>query len=758
MGQTQSATIDLRNADFSKSLSLDGTYEFYWDQLLLPGQLDTLTPGYFPFPSLWNNQFVGDKHLNANGFATYRAIILLPERSDYTLYVEDVYSAFALYFNGKLIAKNGQVATTPEAYLPKWKPQFVALPNVSDTNELILQIANFDHSKGGALEGMQIGTSEVMAAEYLALLAYDLILTGSLLTGGLFFLGLYFFGRRDKAILYFALFCLIYSYRVIGFGYYVLHSLVDVSWYVTTRIEYLTLFLATFAFGRFVHHTFPLEAKKIIWDILDGICLLFIGLTLLFPVSVYSHLVEPFFGILLIYIALTFFIYVRAKINRRPDSTFGLISVGVVFLIFVYNILVYFGLLEENKAVSFWGYVSFFFSQSLILSFRFANSLKQAKEEAEKASQAKTDFLSTISHEIRTPLNAVVGISHFLLQDKPRKDQKENLISLKYSAENLTSLINDILDYNKLEFGSIEFEEMTVNLKEVITSIYRGYRVKAQAKGLDLNLEFDESIAIEIITDRTRLNQVLNNLLDNAIKFTKEGHVTLKVKRQGESRDRITIRYEVEDTGIGIPEDKLEQIFERFTQASSSTTREFGGSGLGLSIIKRLLELQGVAIQVRSELGAGTTFFFEQAFIRGVARKVAPVSMEDQEQGMVEKLHGRQVLLVEDNTMNVVVAKKFLKSWNMKIDLAENGEVAVEKASSNYYDIILMDLQMPVMDGYEATRAIRAAKNSVPIVALTASALVRVQEKVLHYGMNDYITKPFDPEELRKKLVKNIRG
>ena len=425
MGQTQSATIDLRNADFSKSLSLDGTYEFYWDQLLLPGQLDTLTPGYFPFPSLWNNQFVGDKHLNANGFATYRAIILLPERSDYTLYVEDVYSAFALYFNGKLIAKNGQVATTPEAYLPKWKPQFVALPNVSDTNELILQIANFDHSKGGALEGMQIGTSEVMAAEYLALLAYDLILTGSLLTGGLFFLGLYFFGRRDKAILYFALFCLIYSYRVIGFGYYVLHSLVDVSWYVTTRIEYLTLFLATFAFGRFVHHTFPLEAKKIIWDILDGICLLFIGLTLLFPVSVYSHLVEPFFGILLIYIALTFFIYVRAKINRRPDSTFGLISVGVVFLIFVYNILVYFGLLEENKAVSFWGYVSFFFSQSLILSFRFANSLKQAKEEAEKASQAKTDFLSTISHEIRTPLNAVVGISHFLLQDKPRKDQKE---------------------------------------------------------------------------------------------------------------------------------------------------------------------------------------------------------------------------------------------------------------------------------------------------------------------------------------------
>lgn len=758
MGQTQSATIDLRNADFSKSLSLDGTYEFYWDQLLLPGQFDTLTPGYFPFPSLWNNQFVGDRPLNANGFATYRAIILLPERSDYTLYVEDVYSAFALYFNGKLIAKNGQVATTPEAYMPKWKPQFVALPNVSDTNELVLQIANFDHSKGGALEGMQIGTSEVMAAEYLAILAYDLILTGSLLTGGLFFLGLYFFGRRDKAILYFALFCLIYSYRVIGFGYYVLHSLVDVSWYVTTRIEYLTLFLATFAFGRFVHHTFPLEAKKIIWDILDGICLLFIGLTLLFPVSVYSHLVEPFFGILLIYIALTFFIYVRAKINRRPDSTFGLISVGVVFLIFVYNIFVYFGLLEENKAVSFWGYVSFFFSQSLILSFRFANSLKQAKEEAEKASQAKTDFLSTISHEIRTPLNAVVGISHFLLQDKPRKDQKENLISLKYSAENLTSLINDILDYNKLEFGSIEFEEMTVNLKEVITSIYRGYRVKAQAKGLDLNLEFDESIAIEIITDRTRLNQVLNNLLDNAIKFTKEGHVTLKVKRQGESRDRITIRYEVEDTGIGIPQDKLEQIFERFTQASSSTTREFGGSGLGLSIIKRLLELQGVAIQVQSKLGEGTTFFFEQEYTRGVARKVAPVSMEDQEQGMVEKLHGRQVLLVEDNTMNVVVAKKFLKSWNMKIDLAENGEVAVEKASSNYYDIILMDLQMPVMDGYEATRAIRATKNNVPIVALTASALVRVQEKVLHYGMNDYITKPFDPEELRKKLVKNIRG
>lgn len=745
---------DLSDEKFEKRVALNGHWEFYWKELVYRGGFNDKNPDYLYFPSLWNKEVGGEK-LSSKGYATYRAKVILPDSMQFTIHVEDMYSSFNLYFNGKLIAKNGKVATHRQLYTPKWKPLFVPIENLRDTNELILQIANFDHSKGGTRQEIEIGKSSYMADYELVMMVHDLILTGSLFMGGLFFLGLYLFGRHDKAIFYFSLFCISYSYRIVGVDLYILHRLLDLSWYITIRLEYITLFLSTLLFGRFIYHLYPEESKKVFWDFINGVCILFIVITILSPVSLFTYLIEPFFMILMIYLVMTFIVYVRARVHNRPGSSYALISTGVVFAVFFYDMLVYFGVAEEWPAASFWGYVLFFFSQSLILSFRFADSLKRAKEAAEIASQAKTDFLSTISHEIRTPLNAVVGISHLMLQENPRKDQEENLLSLKYSAQHLTSLINDILDYNKLESGVVEFEEMEVDLKEMAESIYQGYKARAQEKGLKVHLEFDERICISIIADKTRLNQILNNLVDNAIKFTQIGEVTLRISLQNETDKTITICYEVIDSGIGIPEEKREMIFERFTQASSSTTREFGGTGLGLSIIKRLLELQGVDIRLKTELGKGSTFYFEQTYKRGMPHVVKAPSYPDEY--LESRLEGKKVLLVEDNPMNVLVAQKFLKRWGMELEVAENGRIAVEKASANYYDIILMDLQMPVMDGYQASREIREMKNSVPIVALTASALLKVQHKVLKSGMNDYITKPFDPRELMKKLAKNLR-
>lgn len=746
---------DLKREGFKTSIPLEGEWEFYWKEIIYRGGFKKYEPEYFRYPGLWNGQEVGDHKLSSKGYATYRLHMILPDSMEFTMRVEDMYCAFSLYLNGKLIARNGNVANNSDSYIPEWKPVFVPIQSLRDTNELILQIANFDHSKGGALEGIWIGDRKEMESEEINSIAYDLLLTGCLLMGGLFFIGLYFFGRHDKAIFYFSLFCISYSYRIIGFGSYILHSLIDISWYIAIRLEYITLFLCAFLFGKFIQHLYPGETRRIIWDIINTICWLCIGVTLLFSPSIFTHLVEPFFFVLLIYFFITLWVYFRAHRHKRPGATYALISTAIVFSVFFYNIMVYFGAFGDYPAVSFWGYILFFFSQSLILSFRFAYSLKKAKEEAEIASQAKSDFLSTISHEIRTPLNAVVGISHYMLQENPRKDQVENLSSLKYSAEHLTSLINDILDYNKLESGSVEFEEMDVDLKEMAESIRNGYTAKAREKGLEIKLDFDERIVAGVMTDRTRLNQILNNLIDNAIKFTQQGSVTLRIQYVSSSAKTITVCYEIEDTGIGIPEDKVGSVFERFTQASSSTTREFGGTGLGLSIIKRLLELQGVEIKVKSELGKGSTFYFEQRYRKGNAHFVRPVSLDEGD--LEKKLEGRSVLLVEDNPMNVMVAEKFLKRWKMNIDNAENGQVAVDKVAHNYYDVILMDLQMPVMDGYKATMEIRGTKNPVPIIALTASALLKVQEKVMLVGMNDYITKPFDPKELIRKLAKNIR-
>lgn len=753
--QVKKGFADLSSESFETSVNLNGEWEFYWNEFRYHGGFGESSPEYVHFPSLWQDHSINGERLSSTGYATYRMQLVLPDSMSFTLHVEDMYSSFSLYLNGKLIAKNGKVATTSAQYQPEWKPLFVPVKNLRDTNELVLQIANFDHSKGGAREAIEIGTTGYMIDKEFRMVAYDLILTGSLLMGGLFFLGLYLFGRHDKSIFYFALFCLAYSYRIIGFGYYVLHSLANLSWHVSIRFEYIALFLSVLFFGRFVHHLYPNEGKKIIWDIISIMCLIFTCITIFFPISFFTRLVEPFFIILVIYFLLILIVYIKAKLNNRPGSSYALMSIVVIIVVCSYNIIVYTRGLDGWQAASFWGYILFFFSQSLVLSYRFAYYLKKAKQDAELAALAKTDFLSTISHEIRTPLNAVVGIAHLLLDENPKKEQVENLTSLKYSAEHLTLLINDILDYNKLESGNFEFEEIDVDLQELAERIYHAYRAKALEKHIALKLEFDERIVGGILTDRTRLNQILNNLIDNAIKFTRTGSVTLRFVLVASSEQTMTIRYEIEDTGIGIPEDKQEVIFERFTQASSSTTREFGGTGLGLSIIKRLLEVQGTRIQLKSEAGKGSVFFFEQQYKKGNAHFVKPVTFDDDY--LEHKLAGKKILLVEDNPMNVLVTEKFLNRWKMVMEVAENGEVAVKKTAENYYDIVLMDLQMPVMDGYEATREIRSMKNPVPIIALTASALLNVQKKVLAAGMNDFVTKPFDPKELVRKLAKNLK-
>ncbi|WP_421873133.1 response regulator [Marinoscillum sp.] len=753
IAQVEKGQIDLREFDVQKTYSLDGDYYFYWKQLLSPDAISS-TEQLFQFPALWNGQVMDGDTLEATGYATYVTTVLLDTSIQYTMHVEDMYTAFTIYFNGQVIAKNGVVADRQEDYMPCWKPVFVPITSVQDTNQLVIQVANFTHSKGGALEGLEIGERQSMADKELELVAYDLLLTGSLIMGGLFFLGLYFFGRHDKSILFFSLFCIVYSYRIAGFGYYTLHSLVDLPWSVTTRLEYITLFLSVFLFGRFVHNLYPTEARKIIWDFIGGLSLLFIAITLITPPTIYTLLVEPFFVILLAYILLTLVIYVRAKIHKRPGSGFALFSTAIVFVVFAYNILVYFGWLDEWMAASFWGYILFFFSQSLILSYRFAYFLKNAKDDALKAAQAKSDFLSTISHEIRTPLNAVVGMSHYLLQDKPGDHQIQNLTSLRYSAQHLTALINDILDYNKLESGTVSFEEQATELPDLLHGIQLAYQPKAVEKGLNLFLEVDANLDEAVYVDRTRLSQVLNNLIDNAIKFTRQGTVTVKATKVDQDLGKVKVLFEVEDTGIGIPKDKEKIIFERFMQASSSTTREFGGTGLGLAIIKKLLELQGSRIDLRSVEGEGSVFSFTQWYKTGKIKQASANHQPSQKD--IKSLKNKKVLLVEDNPTNVMVAGKFLSHWQMSMEVAENGAEGLSMARENVYDVILMDLQMPVMDGYEASREIRTAGITTPIIALTASALLQVKEKVLMAGMNDYLTKPFDPEELKRKLLKNI--
>ncbi|WP_448697989.1 ATP-binding protein [Mucilaginibacter sp. AW1-3] len=391
---------------------------------------------------------------------------------------------------------------------------------------------------------------------------------------------------------------------------------------------------------------------------------------------------------------------------------------------------------------------------------RLNEKLEKAMVRSEKSSEAQSDFLSTMSHEIRTPLNAVIGMSNLLMMESPRPDQKENLEILRFSAGNLLTLINDVLDFNKIESGKIAFENIKFNLNELMQNICGGQMLKAQEKGLGFNLHVDGFLKTRyMIGDPTRLSQIIFNLISNAIKFTKKGGVKVSITCVQDRHNEATIRFSIKDSGIGIADDKIAAIFEPFTQESITTTRQFGGTGLGLAIVKRLLELQNVNINLTSEIGVGSEFYFIMDFpvstdsmvVEEPLRHITPAERGDYPIGNM------QVLIAEDNPVNVMLMKKLFSKWNITPVIAENGERAIELLQYGNFDIILMDLQMPVLDGFEASKAIRKMpdpkKATIPIIALTASALFDIKEKVYNAGMNDYVSKPFKPNELMDKML-----
>ncbi|WP_214071653.1 ATP-binding protein [Mucilaginibacter sp. dw_454] len=384
------------------------------------------------------------------------------------------------------------------------------------------------------------------------------------------------------------------------------------------------------------------------------------------------------------------------------------------------------------------------------------SEFEDAMRKAQKSSEAKSEFLSTMSHEIRTPLNAVIGMSNLLITGNPRPDQRENLEVLKFSAGNLLSIVNDVLDFNKIESGKLIFENIKFNMVELMQNICGGQTLTAHAKGLAFKLDVDSGLNRKVLFgDPTRITQIVFNLISNAIKFTAEGSVSVRATCIEDRHNQVTVNFAVKDTGIGIDQSRLDLIFEPFTQESISTTRQYGGTGLGLAIVKRLLELQGIKIKVNSTPGTGSEFTFNMIFpVSTEIYEPAPKQQQLAEDN--DNLSAVRILIAEDNPVNVMLMKKLLSKWGITPTIAENGERAVELVQYGNFDIILMDLQMPVMNGFDAAKEIRKMrdhqKSGIPIIALTASALFDIRERVHDSGMNDYVSKPFKPNELFEKI------
>ncbi len=749
--------LDVRSINLNEQeTALDGMWELYWEQLITPSTQTKTRTAYTPFPALWENTQVNGKALSSIGYATYqlRVLLLQKNKAPLAIKIPDTYCAYQLFINGKLFASAGIVGTSKATTTPKWIERIEVLP-ISDTLDILLQVANFHHSKGGPYKQLVIGDKEKLFLSNNTETGFDLLLTGCLFMGGLFFIGLFLFGKHDKVILFFSLFCIAYSYRIIGSKNYVLHSLFpEMPWWLGVHLEYLSLFLSIIFFINYTKLLYPHETNKHIFKIELWAGIMVSSIVVLFPPAIFTKLISPFLLIMFLVIAHTFYIYYRAYQHKQLGAQYALGSTGVLFFIAVLINLEYFGIVNPPRYLLFIGYTAFFFLQSLILSFRFAYMLNEAKKQAEQGLVAKNEFLSTMSHEIRTPLNSILGMTHLMLRDNPSADQKEQLDVVLFSANNLLNIVNDILDYNKIEAGKVSFESIEMDIRSIAKNIVSGLKNTAQDKNIELRLSIDDDIDSPILGDPTRTSQILGNLVHNAIKFTRKGYVLLALKVVEKTDHTITILTRIEDTGIGIAQEKQKMVFEQFTQADNSTSRNFGGTGLGLAICKRLLDLQGSTLHLESEQGKGSVFYYTLPYNivknTAVAKVIQADSLPTEESKPLTNIH---ILLVEDNEVNILVAKTFLEKWGAIIDVAQNGQQAIDLLDINKHQLILMDMHMPIMDGYEATRIIRSRGIKIPIIALTASLPKEIEEKIKDTGIDDIVVKPFSPRELFKVIL-----
>jgi len=398
----------------------------------------------------------------------------------------------------------------------------------------------------------------------------------------------------------------------------------------------------------------------------------------------------------------------------------------------------------------------------------YIDALKKSEEDlkvstklAEQSAVVKENFLANMSHEIRTPMNAVIGFTDILEHSNLDEEQKQVVEYLKISGKNLLAIINDILDYSKIESGMIAIEQTPFSIHTVFESLRVMLQQKVEGKHLHLELRADKDIPANVIGDPTRLMQILLNLADNAVKFTEQGSVGIYADVVSNTRDSVTISFQVKDSGEGIPEDKFSVIFERFTQARADTTRKHGGTGLGLSIVKSLVALQNGQLSLKSEKDIGSIFSFTLTYKKvpqditdapGEQPVPAPVP-----QPLSADTEGKKlplVLYAEDNLLNQVLVTKAMKPYGITVEMADNGQIAVDKLRNKHYDIVLMDIAMPKMDGHEATRLIRTElKSNVPIIALTAHAMNEERERCFQSGMNDFVSKPFDARDLYARIM-----
>ncbi len=799
--QAKNGVLDLKSWDWRTRgpLPLNGEWEFYWNRFIEPGAFKTGAQGQMTgligVPGVWNDFPSETGPLPGAGHATLRLKVLLPPwNGELAFQLFTMGTAFDFSVNGAMLARVGEPGTGPESSVPAYRPHIVTMVPDSGELELVVQVSNFHYRKGGPWREIDFGPEEEVRALREHKILFDIFLFGSLLIMGLYHIGLFLSRKTDTTPLHFGIICLLFALRALVTGhYYLTYLFPGVPFELVIKLEYIAFFLGVAAFALFLQKLFPLDVPRwfVTTYLLIGVSLTM--LTLATPARVYTHTIMPFQASVILSFICTIVIITIAIYRRRESAMLFMFGFAVVTLAGVNDILHTNYFINSTHLLPVAIFI-FTFLQAFSLSRRFSSAFRAVEALSDQVSvknieltrldSMKDEFLANTSHELRTPLNGINGLAESLLDGAAGElnaPQRDNIMMIAASGRRLAALVNDILDFARLKNREVPLALRPVDLRQVVEMLFKISRPLVGAKSLALENGVPRDLPLALC-DENRIQQILLNLIGNAIKFTGVGEVrVLAEDKTGDEAGYIQVT--VKDTGIGIPADKLEEVFESFQQADGSSDRAYGGTGLGLAITRSLVELHGGRLWAESGPGGGSSFHFTLRIADGApgsaekelqsgsgnqddriasslvndAEEAAQRASSRQDEDILRTFDlaeqpGREgtVLAVDDDPINLQVIVNFLSVEGYRVRTATSGPEALAMLEAEVPDLVLLDVMMPGMSGYEAAARIRKIipYNELPIVLLTARNRVNDLVEGFAAGGSDYIVKPFSKSEL----------
>lgn len=778
----QNGELQLEGWDFGTvgSVALNGKWAFYWNQLLDPDDLKQGTlpavSAYVDMPEYWTNYSLNGRKLPADGYATYRLTISgLDSEEPIALKLRNIYSSYTLWVNDTLAASAGKPESTHEASIPKYGPSVVVpvKPDSDGRLTLLVQVANFTYPKGGINNAFELGDAKQLQQEKSVELVRDSLVIGSLLVIGVYHIILYVLRRNDVTPLYFGLFCMCIAVRTMLVGSrFILEIFPAFSWVWFAKVSYLTIYVGELFLISYIYHLFPQFLSRKIWRLTQFFTISLTLLVLTTDIRVYDYSLIPFqiYSIGLVLYAV--YASIRLARQRQEGAVLLIVGFSLIFLTAVNDTLNRKGVFTTPALLQF-GVLGFVFLQALLLSMKSSRAFFQVERLSERLltlDKLKDEFLAKTSHELRTPLHGIIGLADALIDGSSGKLPSpviDLLRLMKVSGQRLAHLVNDILDFSKLKHQEIGLVLVTVNLRLAVELTLQVLNPLAEKKGLRLSHQLPDDMYV--MADENRLQQILHNLIGNAIAYTETGTVTVTAKRlQGQVSVQIT------DSGIGIAEADLDRIFESFEQINPLDRSQQGGTGIGLSITKKLVELHGGRIGVTSGVGEGSTFSFTLPMAGEGKPKGPPLPVEDYiptesfphweiVEPEREAAHSNKqlpsVLIVDDDPINVQVLLQFL-AGKYSLRSTCSGQEALEWIQNGYKpDIALLDVMMPYVSGLQLGEEIRRHYNSgeLPVIFLSAKSQMTDLVAGFEHGGNDYLAKPVDKQELLARLELHLQ-